>query len=226
MSTREELARVIDHTNLDPGATVTDLKQLVEEANKHGFAAVCVYPADVPRVVDKAEVDVCTVVGFPHGKAPTPVTAEEARHAVEAGADEVDMVIDQTALKHGADDRVMADIETVRDAVPGATLKVIVETCSLEPDEIREACRAAVEGGADFVKTSTGFGAYGARVDDVRLIAEVLADVERMVGIKAAGGIKTAEEALQLWEASQRAMDPEQFRIGASSSLAILEGVR
>lgn len=226
MSTREELARVIDHTNLHPGATAADLHTLVEEANEHGFAAVCVYPADVPRVVDEAEVDVCTVVGFPHGKSPTQVTAEEARNAVEAGADEVDMVIDQTALKHEETEHVVDGITAVRDAVPGATLKVIVETCNLTEEETIEACQTAVEGGADFVKTSTGFGAYGATVEDVALMAEALADTDQDVGIKAAGGIKTAEEALRLWEASGRIMEPEQFRIGASSSLTILEGIR
>lgn len=225
MSTRDELAGVIDHTNLFPGATVEDLERLAREADENGFHAVCVYPTDIPRIADMTGARVCAVVGFPHGKSPTSIKAAEAESVVNAGADEVDMVIDQTALKHTDYDRVVDDIRAVREAVPDATLKVIAENCNLTRWEKMHAYQAAVEGGAEFVKTSTGFGEYGARVDDVKLMAKTLENMERAVGIKVAGGIRTVEDALQLWQASGRDMEPSEFRIGASSSLDILAGV-
>ncbi|MCJ7428900.1 MAG: deoxyribose-phosphate aldolase [Candidatus Nanohaloarchaeota archaeon QJJ-5] len=217
-----ELAPLIDHTNLYPDALDQDLERLVDEAETHGFHAVCVYPDDVGLVVDRSEtIQICSVVGFPHGRDPSRIKQETARHAVQQGADEIDMVIHQGALRQGEHDRVRSDIEAVREAVPG-TLKVILETCNLTPVQIREGCRIAGAAGADFVKTSTGFGEYGARVDDVAAMAEAIDRYDLSLGIKASGGIKHESQVYEFIEEAELRPDPSIFRIGASRSLQII----
>lgn len=217
-----ELAPLIDHTNLYPDALDQDLDRLVEEAEEHGFHAVCVYAGDVPYVADRAEtVAVCSVVGFPHGRSPTDVKQQEASYAVQHGADEIDMVIQQGALRQGDHDTVRSDIEAVREVVPG-TLKVILETCNLTPVQIREGCRISAGAGADFVKTSTGFGEYGARVDDVSVMADTIETHDLDIGIKASGGISYASQVYDMINEAGLRPDPKVFRVGASSSLSII----
>lgn len=218
-----ELAPLIDHTNLYPDALDQDLERLVDEAEEHGFHAVCVYPGDVDQVASLVEtVAVCSVVGFPHGRSMTEIKQQAAKMAVKHGADEIDMVVHQGALRQGDHDRVRSDIEAVRAVVPG-TLKVILETCNLTPVQIREGCRIADAAGADFVKTSTGFGEYGARIDDVVIMAEAIEDHELDLGIKASGGINYASQVYEMIEEADLRPDPQVFRVGASGSLQIIE---
>lgn len=224
---RESIAAVIDHTNLAPDAGPSELRQLCEEAERHGFASVCVYSSDVAFVDELVEeVRVCSVVGFPHGRTATNAKAAEARHAVNAGADEVDVVINQGCLKRGEIDAVIDDIREVRDAVPEALIKVILETCNLTDDETQAGCMAAVRAGADFVKTSTGFGSHGAREDDVALMASTLDELDADLGIKASGGLRGYEDVRRMVEAAGlESVEPGRFRVGTSSGVQILESV-
>ncbi|APF36773.1 deoxyribose-phosphate aldolase [Chelatococcus daeguensis] len=215
--TRDELARTIDHTILRADATRADIAQVCREAREHGFFSVCVNPVHVPDVAAAlagSDVVTCAVVGFPLGATPSLLKAAEARWVVAAGAREVDMVIDVGALKEGREGDVGADIAAVREACGPALLKVIIETCLLSDAEKEVACRLAVAAGADFVKTSTGFGKAGATVEDVALMRRV---VGRGIGVKASGGIRTREDALRMLAAGAS-------RIGASASVAIVTG--
>lgn len=228
--TRDELAGLIDHTNLYPDATSDDIEQLCREADEYRFAAVCIYPADIHtanRYRDEhgADYDICTVVGFHHGRATRATKAQAATGAVTAGADEIDMVLNQGYIRDGNTDRAVADVEAVRRAVPDTTLKVITENCNLDDDEKRDAYEAAIQGGADFLKTSTGFGEGGATPGDVALMADVIEEQGASVGIKAAGGIKTADDAMEMLDAAGYDADPDRFRIGASSGIVIVDGV-
>lgn len=225
---RDDLAAVIDHTNLNADATRDDIAALCREAVEYDCGAVCVYSEDVEiaaayRDEHDADYDICSVVNFPHGKTPSAVAALEAGYAVDAGSDEVDLVINQRHILDEAYDAAKQDVDAVRRAVPDATLKVILETCNLSPDEIRAASHAAIASGADFLKTSTGFGADGAREEDIAVMADVIGEYDSDVGIKASGGIGTAAEALQMRDASGRALDRDVFRIGASSGPAIID---
>jgi len=221
------LASLIDHTNLYPDARMEDFAELCAEAEEYGFASVCVYGGEVGRVRERLDDDiaVAAVAGFHHGRSATDIKAEEARKAVEAGADEIDMVINQGHLKDGRMVEAVEDLRAVRKAVPDATLKVICENCNLDRDEKVQAYRAAEKAGADFIKTSTGFGSYGARTEDVELMAETVEEMGSDMGIKASGGIKDADDALEMHAASGIDPDPSQFRIGASSGVAIVESV-
>ena len=218
--TRAELARIIDHTLLEPEATDADISRLCREAGQLGVHSVCITPSRLPLApgVLAPGIAVDTVVGFPSGAHPAAVKVAEAAAAVAAGADEVDMMID---LGHACADRwapVVAEVAAVRAAVGSrVVLKVIIETAVIGPARIAPACRAAELGGADFVKTSTGFHpAGGATVEAVRAIAAV---VGGRLGIKASGGIHTADAALAVVAAGAT-------RIGASSTVAILDGLR
>jgi deoxyribose-phosphate aldolase len=215
ISTDRDLARVIDHTILKPDATEAEVKRFCEEAVAHGFASVCVNPvwvATVAAALAGSKVATCSVVGFPLGALPAAVKANEAAAVVAAGANEVDMVIDIGALKSGNTSRVEADIAAVKRACGPALLKVIIETCLLNHVEKVTACDLAVAAGADFVKTSTGFSTGGATVDDIKLMR---ATVGPKLGVKASGGIRTADVARAMLQAGAT-------RIGASSSLAII----
>lgn len=192
-----DIAKVIEHTLLKPDATQAQIAQLCAEAQQYGFFSVCVNPANVPQCVSLLEgssVKICTVIGFPLGATFSQVKAFEAHEAIEAGAGEIDMVINIGALKSGAYDRVIADIqEVVRAALPAnAVVKVIIETCLLTEEEKVAACVLAKLACADFVKTSTGFSTGGATVADVKLMRQVVGDE---MGVKAAGGIRTLEDA-------------------------------
>jgi deoxyribose-phosphate aldolase len=223
MVDRIDIARYIDHTNLKPYATADDIKKLCDEAVEYNFYAVCVNPYRVKLAKDylkekNADVKVASVIGFPLGATPTEVKVFEARKALEDGADELDMVINIGALKDRDYEYVKNDIaEVVKVAHErGAKVKVIIETCYLTEEEKVKACELAKEAGADFVKTSTGFGTGGATIEDVRLMRKV---VGPEMGVKAAGGIHTYEQALAMIEAGAT-------RIGASHGVQIVEGAR
>ncbi len=223
--TRREVAALVDHTLLKPEATDADVVALVGEAAELGVLAVCVSPSMVATAVRSAfarpgELTVATVAGFPSGKHLPVVKAHEAALAVESGADEVDMVIDVGAALAGDYAAVAADIATVRAAVPDAVLKVIVESAALlglgDDRVLTAVCRAAEDSGADFVKTSTGFHpAGGASVRAVELMA---ATVGGRLGVKASGGIRTAEDAVAMLEAGAT-------RLGLSGTRAVLDGL-
>ena len=211
-----DLAKYFDHTLLKPDATEEQIRKLCSEAAYYGFASVCVNPDFVPlsrQLLEGSGVKVCTVIGFPLGANESKVKAYEAAYAVGEGADEVDMVINISAAKGHRYGEVEKDIRMVREAVPGATLKVILETCLLTDEEIVECCLAAKRAKADFVKTSTGFSKQGATVHAVELMRKT---VGPEMGVKASGGVHTKEEALSMIEAGAN-------RIGASASVSIMK---
>ncbi|SEF77455.1 deoxyribose-phosphate aldolase [Caloramator fervidus] len=216
MITKEYVASIIDHTILKPEATVEDIKRVCAEAKENSFASVCVNPCHVKLVAEELKgtnVKVCTVIGFPLGATTKEVKAFETAKAIEDGAQEVDMVINIGMLKSKNYDYVKEDIKAVVDAAKGkALVKVIIETCLLTDEEKVIACRLAKEAGADFVKTSTGFSKWGAKVEDVKLMRET---VGAEMGVKASGGIHSFEDAVKMIEAGAN-------RIGASSSLKII----
>lgn len=212
---KKQMAAMIDHTILKAVAKRQDVEKLCEEAKNNGFASVCVNPVQVPlaaQLLSGSSVEVCTVVGFPLGATSHEVKAQEAAWAVQEGATEVDMVIDIGAAKEGRFDDVEADIAGVVAASKPAIVKVILEVCYLTEDEIVACCKAAVRAGAHFVKTSTGFGDSGATVEAVSLMRKT---VGPDIGVKAAGGIRTAKDALAMVEAGAN-------RIGCSAGLAIM----
>ncbi len=211
------LAGMIDHTILKPEATRVEVARLCDEAIAHGFASVCVNAVHAGFVAGRlkgSKVRTCVVVGFPLGASGAAAKADEASRAIAAGADEIDMVIDIGALREGDLDRFRADIAAVRQATTGKLLKVIIETCLLDDAQKETACRTAKELGADFVKTSTGFSSGGATVEDIALMRRV---VGPEMGVKASGGVRTAENAWAMVEAGAT-------RIGASASIAIVGG--
>ena len=213
------IAKYIDHTNLKSYATKEDIIKLCEEAKKYGFYAVCVNPYRVKLAKEHlkgTDIKVASVIGFPLGATPTEVKVFEAKKALENGADELDMVINIGALKDKNYEYVKKDIEDVTKVAheKGAIVKVIIETCYLSEEEKEIACKLAMEAGADFVKTSTGFGTEGATIEDVKLMRKVVGD---KLGVKAAGGIRTYEEALAMINAGAN-------RIGTSSGVKIIEG--
>jgi deoxyribose-phosphate aldolase len=211
---------MVDHTLLKPEATRADVAALVTEAAELGVYAVCVSPSMVPVAIESGGgVRVATVAGFPSGKHVSAVKAQEAAHAVASGASEVDMVIDVGAALAGDLDSVRSDIEAVRAAVPGAVLKVIVESAVLLGDDERTlaaVCRAAEDTGADFVKTSTGFHPAGGA--SVRAVALMTETVGGRLGIKASGGIRTAADAVAM-------LDAGATRLGLSGTRAVLDGL-
>ncbi len=213
--TPSALAAIIDHTLLRPDATAEAVRQLCDEAVAFRFHAVCVNPlwvAAARRVLAAAPVAVCAVVAFPFGATPAANKAAEAARAVADGAAEIDMVIAIGALKSGDHDAVRADIAAVRRAVPAALLKVIIETALLTEAEKIAACRLAVAAGADFVKTSTGYGGGGATIADIALMRRI---VGPKLGVKASGGIRDTATANAMIAAGAN-------RIGASASLVLV----
>ena len=213
--TKEALAAMIDHSLLRPQSTREELKTLCAEAVENGFKAVCVNPvhvADAALLLKGETPLVCSVVGFPFGTHIQATKTAETAEVIRLGAREVDMVLRIGALKEGRDDEVEADIAAVVHAAAGFPVKVIIETCCLSNEEKVRACRLAVQAGAAFVKTSTGYGSAGATVPDVQLMRRT---VGADIGVKAAGGIRTLADALAMIEAGAS-------RIGASASVAII----
>ncbi len=208
------LAPLIDHTLLRPEATGSDVDRLCDEAIRYGFAAVCVNPVRVERCAARlrdTKIAVAAVVGFPLGATLPEIKAEEAARAVAAGAGEIDMVLQIGRLKEGRTAAVADEIRAVVEAAR-RPVKVILETGLLTDEEKETACRLAVEAGASFVKTSTGFLGSGATIEDIRLMRRV---VGPGFGVKASGGIRTAADALAMVEAGAD-------RLGASRSVAIV----
>ena len=218
-TTRAELARIIDDTLLEPEATDEDVARLAKEAEQLGVGAICISPSRLPLDpgVLAPGIALVAVAGFPSGAHPAAVKVAEAAAAVAAGANEVDMVLDLGAAMDNRWVKVTAEVAAVRAAVgPSVVLKAIIETALIGPDRIAPASLAAEAGGADFIKTCTGFHpAGGATVQAVEAIA---AAVGGRLGVKAAGGIHTTEEALAMIAAGAT-------RIGTSHSAAILNGV-
>jgi deoxyribose-phosphate aldolase len=213
-----ELARFFDHTLLKPEATRAQVEALCQEAIRYGFYAVCVNPSYVAlaaSILKGTGVKVCSVVGFPLGATLPEVKAFEAEKVIAMGAEEVDMVMNIGAMKSGDYTLVRDDIAKVVEVAHSgrALVKVILETALLTPEEKTKACQLALEAGADFVKTSTGFGPGGATVEDVRLMRAVVGD---KIGVKAAGGISSLDQALAMIEAGAN-------RIGASRSVKIIQ---
>lgn len=207
----------IDYTLLKPESTQEQIDHLLSEAVEYQFASVCVNPtwvAHCSKTLAGTGVKVCTVVGFPLGANTSSVKAFETKDAIANGADEIDMVINVGQLKSGQYEVVKADIRAVVEASQDKLVKVIIETCLLTNDEKVKACQLAVSAGADFVKTSTGFSAAGATVEDIVLMRET---VGPNIGVKAAGGARSYEDAEAFIEAGAT-------RIGTSSGVAIVSG--
>lgn len=217
----KSLAAMIDHTLLKPEATYAQIAQLCQEARDYGFAAVCVNPIHVRRCAEllrDSAVRVCTVIGFPLGATPPAVKAYETQQAINDGAAEIDMVINIGALKSEDNDAVARDVNLVVQTAhaAGALVKVIIEVALLTDEEKTIACQLCRDAGADFVKTSTGFGPGGATVHDVALMRQVVGPT---MGIKAAGGIRTLKDADNLVAAGAT-------RLGASASVKIMAEAR
>lgn len=212
----EEIARTIDHTLLKPYAVEEEIIKLCREALKHGFVAVCVNPVYVPlasETLKGTHVKVCGVVGFPLGATFKEVKVNEALRVVEAGASEIDMVMNISMFKSKNYDYVECEIREVKETVGEKIVKVIIECSYLTDEEKIRAAEIVAKAGADYVKTSTGFAPSGARIEDVKLLRQVLPE---NVKIKAAGGIRTAEQAIAFLEAG---VD----RIGTSNAVEIIE---
>lgn len=216
--TQAQLAKYMDHTMLKPEATAEMIDKTVEEARKYNTASVCINPYWVKRVhegLEGADVNTCTVIGFPLGATSTASKIFETKQAIADGADEIDMVINIGELKGGNDQAVEDDIRAVAEAThaEGKLLKVIIENCLLTDEEKKRASKLTVKGGADFVKTSTGFSTSGAKAQDVKLMREAVGPDFK---IKAAGGIHSLAEAYGMIEAGAN-------RLGVSASVKILE---
>ncbi len=215
---REKLASYIDHTILKPDATSKIIERVAREALEYGFKSVCVNPARVKEVhelLKGSNVETCSVVGFPLGAHTTYTKAKETEKAIKDGATEIDMVINIGWLKDGDYGKVKDDISAVVEAAQGNIVKVIIETCYLNFDEKVKATELVIEGGAHFVKTSTGFGPHGATLEDVALLSIVS---NGKVKVKAAGGIRTYKDATLMILAGAE-------RIGASRSIDIIKGI-
>lgn len=209
-----ELNKYIDHTLLRADATKEDIIRLCEEAKKYHFASVCINPYFVPLAVEQLKdtyIEICTVIGFPLGSTTTTTKEFEAIEAVTAGATEIDMVINIAALKNREIDYVKKEIETVRDAIDGKVLKVIIETCYLTKEEIKIMTEICNETFVNFIKTSTGFG-EGAKVEDIKIINQFK---NELLEIAASGGINTFEQANQFIELGVT-------RIGTSNGIEIM----
>lgn len=214
------LASYIDHTILKAEATKADVETLCQEAKTYHFASVCINTCYVPlaaSLLKDSDVKVCCTVGFPLGAMATKSKAFEAATAVADGAQEVDMVLNIGAMRAGDYDYVKQDIHAVVEAChPKAHVKVILETCLLTEEQIIKACELCVAAGADFVKTSTGFSTKGATVEHVALMKRAVGDKAK---VKAAGGIRTYEDAMAMINAGAD-------RIGASAGIAIVESAK
>jgi deoxyribose-phosphate aldolase len=213
---------MIDHSLLNPSLTSEDIVKGCVEGLKYGFAAVVVNPAHIPiaaRVLHGSSVKVCSVLSFPFGLSPSEVKANEARMVLAEGAQELDMVMNFSALRSGDMATVSSDIRAVvkegKAFAKGVIVKVILENCYLSDEQKVQACKLAAEAGADYVKTSTGFGKGGATIEDVRLMRSTVGE---KLGVKAAGGIRTLDQALAMIQAGAN-------RIGTSASAAIVDAV-
>lgn len=213
-----KLNKYIDHTLLKADATQESIKELCRQAKEYDFMSVCINSSNIELAKEElkgTDVKICTVIGFPLGATTTESKVFETTDAIEKGADEVDMVLNIGALKSKSFDIVLRDISEVAKAAhnKGKILKVILETCLLEKDEIIKACQLSKDAGADFVKTSTGFSTGGAKEEDVALMRKTVGD---LMGVKASGGIRTLEKARLMIENGAT-------RLGVSAGVQIME---
>jgi len=212
-----DLAKYIDHTLLKSDATRAQIETLCAEAAEHNFATVCVNGSRVElaySLLEESDVQVATVVGFPLGAMEADVKRYETEAAIDAGAGEIDMVMNVGRFKDGDHDYIVREIRDVVEAADDRVVKVILETCLLTDDEIVQACKLVVQAQAHFVKTSTGFGSAGATIEHVKLMRET---VGQFAGVKAAGGIRNADDAHAMIEAGAT-------RLGTSGGVAIVSG--
>ncbi len=212
-----ELASYIDHTLLKPDATREQIEELCTEAAEHQFTSVCVNGSRVElaySLLEESDVQVCTVVGFPLGAMDADAKRYETEAAVDAGANEIDMVMNIGRFKDGEHDYILREIRDVVEAADDRVVKVILETCLLTNDQIEKACKLVVQAQAHFVKTSTGFVNAGATLEHVRLMRET---VGQFAGVKAAGGVRNSEDARAMIQAGAT-------RIGTSNGIAIVSG--
>lgn len=213
--TNSEILKHIDHTLLRPVSTAAEIDALCDEALRLHTASVCIPPSYVKHVREKfPELTICTVIGFPLGYNTTEVKCFEARDAINNGADEVDMVINLGWVKDGRFNDVQAEISKLKRTCGNHVLKVIIETCYLTEEEKIKLCGCVTDAGADYIKTSTGFGTAGARIEDIRLFRE---NIGSSVKMKAAGGVKSREDLEMFLEAGCD-------RIGTSSAVKLLTG--
>lgn len=212
----KDILKHIDHTQLKPYATWEDIEKLCKEAVTYGTASVCIPPCYIRRVKEKygRKLNICTVVGFPLGYSVTAAKVAETRQAIEDGASEIDMVVNISDVKNGDFSKVEQEIITLKQECGNLILKVIIETCYLTEEEKIALCRAVTNAGADYIKTSTGFGTGGATLPDVLLMKEHIGSAVR---IKAAGGVNSKEDFEKFLEAGCE-------RIGSSSGVAMLTG--
>ena len=211
---QKEILSHIDHTQLKAFATWEDIKKLCDEAIQYHTASVCVPPCYIRRIHDAYgdQVNICTVIGFPLGYSVTAAKVVEAQQALADGANEVDMVINISDVKNGRFQEVLEEIQAIKKAVGEKILKVIIETCYLTQEEKIKLCEIVTQAGADYIKTSTGFGTGGATLEDIQLFK---AHIGSKVKMKAAGGVKTKEDLEAFLEAGCE-------RIGTSSAVSIL----
>lgn len=214
--TNQEILGHIDHTQLKPFATWKDIVKLCDEAVEYQTASVCIPPAYIKRVHEKygSQINICTVVGFPLGYSVTSAKVAEVEQALLDGCNEIDMVVNISDVKNGDYTKVEEEIKTLKKACGSHVLKVIIETCFLTEEEKIAMCQAVANAGADYIKTSTGFGTGGATIEDIELFKKHIgADVK----MKAAGGVKTKDDLVMFLEAGCD-------RIGTSSAVGLLKG--
>lgn len=214
--TDNEILKHIDHTQLKAFAKWEDIEKLCDEAVEYQTASVCIPPAYIKRVHDKYQdkINICTVVGFPLGYSVTSAKVAEVEQALKDGCNEIDMVVNISDVKNGDYGKVEEEIRTLKKACGNHILKVIIETCYLTEDEKIAMCKAVTNAGADYIKTSTGFGTGGATIEDIRLFKEHIGPNVKM---KAAGGVKSKDDLIMFLEAGCD-------RIGTSSAVGLLKG--
>lgn len=214
--TEREILQHVDHTQLKAFATWEDIKVLCDEAIEYGTASVCIPPCYIKRVHDTygEKINICTVIGFPLGYSVTAAKAVEAEQAIEDGASEVDMVVNISDVKNGNYAAVQSEIATLKEIVGDKILKVIIETCYLTEEEKVAMCKAVTNAGADYIKTSTGFGTAGATMEDIKLFK---ANIGPNVKMKAAGGVKTVGDM-------EAFINEGCDRIGTSSAINLIKG--
>lgn len=211
----EKILSMVDHTLLKQQSTWDEIKKICDSAIKYGTASVCIPPSFVKRAKEyvNGRMNICTVIGFPNGYNTTEVKVFETKDAISNGADEIDMVINIGMLKEGEYDKILDEINRIKDACGGKILKVIIETCLLDNEQKIKMCEIISKSKADFIKTSTGFSTAGATHEDIKLFKQYMADGK---GIKAAGGISSFEDA-------ELFIEEGATRLGTSRLVKILE---
>ena len=212
----QQILRTIDHTQLKPFATWADIQTLCEEALLYHTASVCIPPSYVKRVSDiyGTSINICTVIGFPLGYSTVNTKIFEAKEAIEQGANEIDMVINMGNIKNKLYTLVLEEIKQIKESIGAVPLKVIIETCYLNEEEKIKLCQIVTASGADYIKTSTGFGTAGATIEDIKLLKE---HIGTDIKIKAAGGIRTIEDMITF-------IDLGCARLGTSSAISLIHG--